>query len=119
MTQEPPRPPAGLQRSGRVLWRAVLRDYELADHERALLLQAARTADLLDDLEAELRRTGAIVESPQGSKANPAAVEARQQRITFARLIVALRIPVEDTAAPQRTQARPVRGVYGLRDGAS
>jgi len=104
--------PAGLRASGRALWTAVLRDYELADHERTLLLQAARTADLLDDLENEVRKVGALVDSPQGRRANPAAVEARQQRLVLARLIVALRIPLDESA--ERTQSRPIRGVYGV-----
>ncbi len=107
-----PKTPSGLRTSGRALWAAVLRDYELADHERALLLQAARTADLCDVLEDEIRDSGAMVESPQGGKVNPAAVEARQQRLVLARLIVALRIPLDDSA--DRTQTRPLRGVYGV-----
>ncbi len=108
-----PKTPAGLRASGRALWAAVLRDYDLADHERSLLLQAARTADLLDDLEDEIRDVGAMVESPQGRKANPAAVEARQQRLALARLYASMRIPLDDSA--DRTQARPVRGVYGVK----
>ncbi len=109
-----PRTPDGLRTSGRALWAAVLSDFELANHERILLLQAARTADLLDDLENEVRDSGAIVESPHGRRANPAAVEARQQRLALARLIVALRIPLDESASSTRTQARPIRGVYGI-----
>ena len=55
---------------------------------------------------------GPIVGSGESSKANPAAVELRQHRIVLARLIAALRIPLDDTAG--RTQARPTRGVYGI-----
>ncbi len=107
-----PKMPSGLRTSGRALWAAVLSDYELSACERTLLLQAARTADLLDDLEEEVRLSGPMVESPQGRKANPAAVEARQQRLVLARLIVALRIPLDESA--DRTQSRPIRGVYGI-----
>lgn len=109
------RSPEGLRSSGRALWRAITADYVLAPHELTLLLQAARTTDLLDDLEAEIRERGALVESPQGRKASPAAVEARQQRLTLARLLVALRIPADGSTADGRTQARPIRGVYGTR----
>ncbi len=108
-----PKTPAGLRASGRALWTAVLRDYELADHERSLLLRAARTADLCDVLEDEIRDSGAMVESPQGRRPNPAAIEVRQQRLVLARLLVAMRIPV-DSASSDRTQARPIRGVYGV-----
>lgn len=108
------KPPANLRASGRKLWTAVTTAYDLEHHELTLLLQAARTADLLDDLEDEVRSAGAIVGSPQGPKANPAAVEARQHRIALARLLVALRI-LESPADKDRTQTRAVRGVYRMR----
>ena len=43
MAQNVPRPPSGLRKSGRALWRAVLTDYELDEHEGAILTQACRT----------------------------------------------------------------------------
>jgi hypothetical protein len=48
---------------------------------------------LLDLLDASVRDEGPVVDSPQESKANPAAVEARQQRIALAQLLAALRLP--------------------------
>lgn len=107
------KPPAGLRAPGKALWASVTAGYVLGGHELLILAEAARTADLLDLLEVEVRAGGAVVDSPHGRKANPAAVEARQQRLTLARLIVALRIPIED--ATGRTQSRPLRGVYGAR----
>jgi hypothetical protein len=106
------KPSAGLRAQGKALWRSLTADYELGDHELSLLLQAARTVDLLDDLEAEIRSGGALVDSPQGRKANPAAVEARQQRLALARLLAALRIPLDDSHGADRTQTRSIRGVY-------
>lgn len=50
---------------------------------------------------------GALVTSPQGVKANPAAVEARQQRIALARLLAALRLP----SLVKRRLPEPVRTV--------
>ncbi len=114
MSMRTKKAPAGLDAAGRVLWAAVTRDYELSAHELAILTEAARTVDLLTRLEAEVIEHGAVVESPQGRRANPAAVEARQQRITLARLLAALRIPLDDSASSNRTQARPLRGVYGV-----
>lgn len=96
------------------MWRAITAGFELDEHELTLLREAARTVDLLDALEAEVKRAGAVVDSPQGRKANPAAVEARQQRLTLARLLVALRIPTEESQGSGRTQSRPIRGVYGV-----
>lgn len=113
------KPPTGTRAAGRRLWDSVMTDFELDEHERTLLVEAVRTVDLLAALEAEVKRDGAIVESPQGRKANPAAVEARQQRIALARLLAALRLPAGEDGDQQAT-ARPqrrvgARGVYGIR----
>ena len=107
-------PPEGLKASGRALWSAVLGDFELDQHEQTVLREACRTADLLDGLQALLEDEGLTSESSQGSRVHPAAVELRQQRVTFARLLTALRIPAGDEEG--RTQGRGApRGVYGLR----
>lgn len=113
------KPPTGLSEPGRKLWRTVVKDYELEEHELRLLHEAARTVDLLNDLDAAVRTDGVMVDSPQGVKAHPAAVEARQQRIALARLLAALRLPAGDEGDQQAT-ARPqrrvgARGVYGIR----
>jgi len=115
---KPPAPPKGTGKAGAALWRSVLDDFELEEHERALLVEAVRTVDLLDELDAAVKAEGAVVESPQGRKANPAAVEARQQRIALARLLAALRLPAGDEG-DQQGGARPqrrvgARGVYGV-----
>lgn len=119
MTKTTPDPPKGTGTAGRALWRSVVGDYDLEEHERALLVEAVRTVDLLDELDQAIKAEGAVVESPQGRKANPAAVEARQQRIAMARLLAALRLPAGDEG-DQQVGARPsrkvgVRGVYGIR----
>ncbi len=115
----PDRAPAGTRAPGRRLWSSVVDVYDLDEHELALLREAVRTVDLLDLLEAELRRDGVMVESPQGCKAHPAAVEARQQRIALARLLAALRLPAGQDG-DQQIAARPQRRVgvrtpYGIR----
>jgi hypothetical protein len=113
MAASVPRPPAGLRKTGRELWRAVLTDYELTEPERVLLLQAARTADLLDDLEARLQAEGLMAESSQGVRVHPCVVELRQQRIALARLWAALRVPIgEGSTSTGRTEHRGIRGVY-------
>jgi hypothetical protein len=43
----------------------VVEDFDLEEHERTLLVQAVRTVDLLEQLDAEVRRDGPLVESPQ------------------------------------------------------
>lgn len=113
MPRNTPKPPLGLRTSGRALWRAVLRDYELDEHETVLLREACRTADSLDALQTVLDAEGVMSESSQGARTHPALTELRQQRVTFARLLAALRIPQGE--ADGRGQVRGVvRGVYGL-----
>ncbi|MDQ1636321.1 MAG: hypothetical protein QOJ32_3130 [Frankiaceae bacterium] len=85
-----PRPPRGSQAAGKRLWRAVLADYELDEHELALLRQAVRRADLCEALQAQVDDDGPLI----AGKPHPALVELRQQRIVLARLIVALRVPL-------------------------
>lgn len=114
-----PRLPQGTRAAGRRLWSSVVDEYDLDEHEQALLVEAVRTVDLLDQLDAAVRRDGPLVDSPQGMRAHPAAVEARQQRIALARLLAALRLPAGDDgdqAAGRRPQRRVgARGVYGIR----
>ena len=117
MSTKTPAPPKGTGTEGRKLWRAVLTEYDLEEHELTLLRQAVRVADACTELQAQVDREGLIV----AGKAHPALVELRAQRILLARLIVALRVPMgeqEEGAAP-RTQHRGVRGVYGIRGAAS
>lgn len=109
------KPPAGLKRSGRALWRAVLDEFDLDEHEQQVLLQACRTTDLLDQLQAVLDCDGPMAESSQGQRVHPAAVELRQQRIALARLFAALDLPHGEEEASGRTQRRAARGVYGIR----
>ena len=115
--------PAGLKPAGVRLWKRVTADFELDEHELALLLEACRTVDVLNVLDAEVRLTGPLMDSPQGLKAHPAAVEARQQRITLARLLAALRLPAGEEGDEQQNarQQRRVgaRGVYGIRGAVS
>jgi hypothetical protein len=112
------RPPAGLREDGRRLWRSVLRDFELAEHERSLLEQAYRVADVCVQLQAAVSADGPLAVSRLGEqKAHPALVELRTQQILLARLIVALRVPLGDQEG--RSQYRGPRGVYAIRGGAS
>lgn len=103
--------PSGLKWSGRRLWEATVADFELAEHEVGLLLQACRTADALDQLQARLDSDGPMIDSPQGLKAHPALPELRQQRIALARLLAALGLP---TGLAEDKGRRPVRGVYTI-----
>lgn len=112
-----PTAPAGTKPGGRALWRSIVDDFELDEHELALLRQAVRTVDVIDKLQADIDKHGATVESPQGVKVHPAIVEIRQQRLALARLLAALRLPTGDEAeaSPSARLRRPQRrgGVRG------
>jgi len=111
-----PRAPDGLGPSGRRLWRAILVDFELAEHEMSLLRQACRVADLCDRLQEVVDAEGPLTTTRLGEqKPHPGVVELRQQRLVLARLIVALRVPLGDQEeAVPRGQRRALRGVYGI-----
>lgn len=111
-----PDPPEGLKDSGQRLWRGVTGRFELEVHEELLLTEMCRTVDQLDEL-ARL-----IASGDPGSgiySSGWAVVEARQQRIAFARLAAVLRLPAgteEDGKAGKRPQRRAgARGVYKPR----
>lgn len=103
MNESPKRAPNGAKAAGKRLWRAVLADFELAEHEAVLLTQAVHVADTCDELQ----------------RSDPAGAELRAQRLLLARLIVALRVPLGDqdalnkTGAP-RLQRRGIRGLYAI-----
>jgi hypothetical protein len=115
------KPPAGLRAPGRRLWDSIAGEYDLDEHELALLVEVVRTVDLCEVLEARVKKDGPLIDTPQGLKAHPAAVEARQQRIALARLLAALRMPAgdeSDQVQGRRAQRRVgARGVYGIRGG--
>jgi hypothetical protein len=101
------RAPEGLKIGGKRLWNRVAGPFELEQHELSLLLQACRTVDLLDRLQKVLDEGDVVISSSQGLKANPAAVEFRQQALALARLMGALAVPSEEESAPpQYARAR-------------
>ena len=85
-------------------------NYDLESHELLLLENAARTADLVGRLQALLDEEGLV----SGGKTHPALPEIRQQRITLARLLVALRVPAGEESDRPAGQRRGIRGVYQL-----
>ena len=113
-----PKTPPGLNAAGRRLWRDALADYEFDTHEELLLLQACRCADRLDRLAVEAEGNPVTVVNAKGDQVpHPALTESRQQSITLARLLAALRLPAgEDGGVLSRPQRRGgARGVYGVR----
>lgn len=106
-----PRPPAGLLRAGRALWRDLHETFdEFTPQERALLDQCCRVADRIASLNDIVAGEGLMITVANGNKrVHPAAVELRLQQVTQARLFAAMRLPDSDGLRPQHRQAR---GVY-------
>ncbi len=104
-----PEPPADLRESGRQLWQRITDDFDLAEHERAVLVQACRTRDYCDELAEVIRRDGLLWADGRPA---PAAVEFRQQSNMLARLIASLRVPIDEAEDDGRPVPRPARGVY-------
>lgn len=109
------RPPSDLspRGRGRELWRVVTGALELDGRDLAMLHESARLLDRLDGLEAEIKRRG--LTTPDG-RVQPCVIEARQQAITLARVLAAMRLP-EDLSNPSvRPQRRTgARGFYDVK----
>ena len=114
-----PRPPKGCGPAGRRLWNAVQQDFDLGEHERALLTALCRQADRLDQLEELIANEGLIVTGHGTTKMHPAVIEARNTAIAVARIAAALRLPAgEEDENPAQRRAG-VRGVYQIGGGAA
>lgn len=119
--------PDGLAAAGAALWDAVTDVLDIDEHEALALRELCRTADVLDELQAVVVRDGVLLDSSQGARAHPALTELRQQRITFARLVAAMRLPAgladgrpSAIGGAQQGQARSgVRGFYAIDGGSA
>src|SRR5712691_8180464 len=98
--------PAGeeLVSRGGVFFTRCLMDRVIDEPTGQILAEVAALLELLDDLQAELKRAGAVIDG----RPNPVAIELRQQRLTLARL-VALLPPAEPGAAAPPPSARTLR----------
>ncbi|CAM4374441.1 hypothetical protein MB901379_00484 [Mycobacterium basiliense] len=85
--------PRGLSTPGRRLWDAVTGEYELDAPELALLEEACKIRDFLADLRAKVAESGAVIDSAQGPRVHPAAVQGRQQTLALAKVVGALGLP--------------------------
>lgn len=107
------RVPSGLGAAGRRLWRSVVDEFELAEHELAQLEEACRTRDMIVILRAQLSGDGLMIASSQGARLHPAVAEIRAQQLTLARLLATLGVPaLEEDSLPS---SRGVRGIYTMR----
>lgn len=88
------RAPAGLDRSGRALWRKVTGDFDLRADEARILADACATADLIDRMSAELTGAGLTVTGSTGQLvAHPLVAALHSHRQLLARLLDQLALP--------------------------
>lgn len=106
-----PKTPTGLKAAGRKLWDSSTSEFELAQHELALLEEACRTRDYIRELDRAVRNDGVMIPSSQGSRLHPAIAESRQQRLALARMLMTLQIPALDDDLPGAGRVRPASGV--------
>ena len=98
----PPPAPKGLGAAGKALWRSITGRWDLDSRELAILAHAARTADLIADLEELLRDQGLVIVGSAGQpRLSPVPTEIRQQRATLERLLAALSLPVAEGESPR------------------
>lgn len=82
---------------GRHFWDWIRAEHELSMPETELLLECARTLDVVDALETAIRRDGVMVEGSQGQlRVNPAIAEVRAQRLALGRLLAQLDLPADE-----------------------
>ncbi len=112
----PPKAPAGLAARGRKLWVDTLETFDLRPDEKALLLELARTLDVIDVLESALRDAPLMTEGSAGQqRSNPLLSEIRGHRLAAVQLFRSLGLSdvadVDDTGAalPTPRQARARR----------
>ncbi len=97
--------PKGLNLTGRRLWKDISTGYQLRPDELRVLESACKTADLIDRLEEVLADAEPVVLGSKGQNvAHPLIAEVRMQRVAFAGLLRALRIP--DEGSGSRNQQR-------------
>jgi len=96
MTSTNKRTPAGLNASGRRIFRQISGGYELRPDEFVVLEAACRVADTIDRLGSALVDAPLVTTGVGGQdRVNPLLVELRQQRITLASLLRQLGLPDE------------------------
>ncbi|MBE0610075.1 MAG: hypothetical protein IH609_11885 [Dehalococcoidia bacterium] len=111
MTEETPKPPTGLGRAGRSLWRKIVGGYDLRPDELEALTVAARTLDELTALEAAAKGAPAMVPGARGRLVpNPAFEELRRHRATYLRALRACGIGEADRIEAKNPRARSAAG---------
>lgn len=116
------RAPRKLAVAGKRLWGDVAGGYALRVDEYRMLEDACREADIIERLEVDLSDAPLMVKGSMGQLVpSPLLTEVRQHRSTLTRMLIALKLPDQESKrseAPQSTQARDAaRQRWGRRVG--
>lgn len=102
--------PPGLGSAGRSLWRSIAKRWRLDEREHAILHQAAKTSDLVSQLEDLLAREGLTVIGSNGQpRLSPVPAEIRAQRLALDKLLSSLSLPVSQEEAPRVSRTQQLR----------
>ena len=86
----------------------VIQDYELEDHHRELLRQAACCLDRIEQARAQIDKDGLYLPDRYGgTKPHPAAKDERDHRLLFSKLLRELCLDSDST-----NESRPPRMTY-------
>lgn len=119
MTEDDVSPPDGLAERGSAFWMELHDALEFDGKEAALLFEACRTLDLIDDLAGAIERDGSMTVGSAGQPVvHPAVSEIRQLQQAFGRLMTLIRLP-EDEAAADRFHTLRARAGAAARWGSA
>jgi hypothetical protein len=92
------RQPSDLDKSGKALWAAVTKLYDLEPHHGLALASACRCADMVARLEDLLSGSLLVMGSVGQVRLDPAVAELRQHRLALSKLLTDLALPAETVA---------------------
>ena len=108
----PPEPPADVGAAALAWWRSIVSEWRLAPDELAILGEATRALDRVEQARAAMKRDGTFVPSlhGDGERLHPGYVLERDQRLAFGRLVKQLNLPhAQAPAAGSAVAIRPRR----------
>jgi phage terminase small subunit len=90
------KPPSHLSASSKRWWSSIASEFQLEPHHIAILSQAAKCLDRIEEARSNLDRDGLVVRDRFGcAKPHPAVAIERDAKVLFARLLRELRLDCE------------------------
>lgn len=109
-----PDPPPGLKDRGREFWKALYGETEFDASGAEIVLEACRTLDRLEALDAVIAEEGVVSYGSTGQRTvHPAVSEARQLQMTLTRLVDALDLPESEEEIAEHERWKVQRAKAG------